>query len=112
MRLCQRDLLIRDTVNSAVNSSVLGIESPLTSTEVLTVIRHPWIKRQKSFQGAGGVRLVRSDDNRVIVSQSTAAAAIGLPTSSRSAIADARIGESNSVQREQLLRLPVDEDDE
>lgn len=60
MTLVQQDLLIRDTINNSVISSVLSVgEQPLPTGRVM-LIRHPWLDGQTIYLGTDGTILTRS----------------------------------------------------
>jgi len=91
MTLTQRDLLIRDTVNSVVISSVLNVGQQSLPTGRVTIIRHPWVDGQATYLGIGGLILTRSNDDRIVVFKATAGAALGLPTSDDTPVPDSQL---------------------
>jgi len=90
MTLTQQDLLIRDTINGAVLSSVLSVGGSAPPAGSVTVIRHPMLDGQTSYLGLGGVIVTRSNDDRIIVQKSTAGAALGLPISNDAPVLDSK----------------------
>ncbi|MCA9118805.1 MAG: hypothetical protein H6822_05015 [Planctomycetaceae bacterium] len=82
MTLAQQELLIRDTINRAVPSSVLSVGNPSLPVGSVTVIRHPGVATPTNYLGEGGLILTRSSKNEIVVAKSAAADALGLPTTS------------------------------
>lgn len=90
MSLTQQELLIRDKINRAAVSSVLSIGQQVLPTGSVTIIRHPGVNGQATFLGDGNLALIRSNDQNISVSVATAGAALGLPTSTDTPIAESK----------------------
>jgi hypothetical protein len=67
------------------------------------LIRHPWVDGQTNYLGTDGTILTRSSDDQIVVAKSSAAAAVGLPTSEDAPVPDTQ---STSVPQEIIISNP------